>query len=108
MDAKRFHAKLNAILDEPDMSLKKLSEISGVPYKTLTNMRSAESMPDRANYIKLATSLGMTVVEFDSEPIESILDISRNYRMSRMLEGMSDSQKKVACAMLESIKTVEI
>ncbi|MCI5936437.1 MAG: helix-turn-helix domain-containing protein [Eubacterium sp.] len=107
MEAERFHAILNAILDEPDMSLMKLAEISDIPYKTLTNWRSSGAMPDRTNFSKLAVALGMNVSELSKATLDEVIDISRCYRIEKKISMMDGYQKKLACALLDTISSVE-
>lgn len=107
IDAEAFHKRLDVILQESGMPLKKIACLSGVPYRTLVNIRSKRSSPDLVNFFKLTLSLGIDANEFwRAEDAQVAFSIERKQIMD-LVDGFSNVQRKLAMKLLEAVNTTE-
>ncbi len=108
MDAKDFHNRINEILHKTGYHLTDLSRLSGIPYKTLTNMRSKKTLPDRTNYLKILDALNVTNEEFENGCVDDFADRSRINMMAAKIEKLSEGQQQMILDYINIIENYEV
>ena len=66
--------RIERIRESRNITLKRLSEIAGVPHSTLWNMRQGSKLVDHDNLARIATALGVTFEELS--PLPSLNDLN--------------------------------